>query len=242
MTHDRQYKYGLGSVIRYEDNERDFVPAFGDDATIAAISDHIEQYVGKIATVHHEILSHLVHLDVHFVLATPERPWHTLVTSGMSDLPMNPPADCSDQKFAELMISLPGNWPLDNESLKDPIWFWPIAFIKLLARLPHEYGSWLWHGHTVPNGDPPEPFGSNTTLCGGMLVYSPTVPDEFLNLAIGDKNVEIFAVLPLYEQEMNYKIKNGSDLLLQRLADAQISDIVDLTRRNVSRRRFLGLF
>ena len=57
------------------------------------ISGHIGAgSLGKFERVRHEIVSELVHVDVYWVKASSERPYHVLVTSGMSDRPMTVPA------------------------------------------------------------------------------------------------------------------------------------------------------
>lgn len=124
---------------------------------LEAVEKHITHHLGEPATVFHELVSTTVHIDIHIVPATAERPWVSLVTSGMSDLPMTVPEGMEEWKFAELMIRVPADWPLDQESFKNEAHYWPIRWLKQLARLPHEYQSWLCYGHSIPNGDPPSP-------------------------------------------------------------------------------------
>lgn len=57
-------------------------------------------------------------------------------------------------RYAELVISLPPFWPLDEQSWRDERHYWPVRLLKTLGRLPHEYDTWLGVGHTIPNGDP----------------------------------------------------------------------------------------
>jgi len=52
----------------------------------------------------------------------------------------------------------------------------------------------LWSGHTVPNGDPPEPYAPNTKLCGALI--APPV-----------------AVWPLHADEMELKLDKGLEAL-----------------------------
>ena len=80
-----------------------------------------------------EVVSDLVKVDVHYVKPTEQRPFQTLITSGMSDRPMAPPPDCSEYAYAELMICLPPDWPLTDSALGDPNYSWPLEWIKLLA-------------------------------------------------------------------------------------------------------------
>ena len=48
------------------------------------------------------------------------------------------PKELAEYKLerAELAIALPADWKLDQESMKDEKWYWPIRLLKSLARLP----------------------------------------------------------------------------------------------------------
>ncbi len=206
------------------------------------ISGHIEKHLGKVESVFHEIVSDTVHIDVNFVKPTPEFPFIRLITSGMSDLPMSTPEGIDAPKFAELLVTLPKDWRLDEESFKNEEWYWPIRLLKDLARLPHKYQTWLGWGHTVPNGDPPDPYAGNTKLCGSIVLPSVTVPAAFDTLVINDqKTIAFYAVLPLYEEEMNLKLRFGTDALLEKLGKRKITDIIEPARRNAAK-RWLGIF
>src|SRR5439155_11079655 len=162
MGDDIEYTESGQPVYRHTARDRAFEPAFGDPRVIEAISRHVGRYVGKVEHVFHEIVSDLVHVDVHLIPPQPNREFVTLVTSGMSDRPMTLPPGCDAPAYAELLLCLPPDWPLEQEDFKDEAKFWPVRLLKFLARLPHEYDTWLSFGHTVPHGDPPEPFADST--------------------------------------------------------------------------------
>jgi len=206
---------------------------------IEEISNHIERYLGPVETVFHEIVSDTVHVDVHIVKPTLEFPYIRLVTSGMSDLPMNTPADTGVPRYVELMITLPKNWKIDQLSFEDETWYWPVRLIKSLAMLPHKYQTWLGFGHTVPNGNPAEPYASNTSLCGAIILPSVSAPVDFHELKIpGIKNVTFYSVVPLYANEMEYKLRLGTDKLLSRFDRAKLNEIVDVKRMDATTKRF----
>jgi len=71
------------------------------------VEAHVEKHIGKIETVFHELISDLIHLDVLFVPATQERPYHVLITSGVSDEPMKVPEGMESFRRVELLIALP---------------------------------------------------------------------------------------------------------------------------------------
>lgn len=206
---------------------------------IEQISEHIEKHLGPVETVFHELISDKVHVDVHLVKPTDEFPYVRLVTSGMSDLPMRTPADPRLPKYAELLVTLPADWRLTQADMQDERWYWPIRLLKVLARLPHEYQTWLGWGHTVPNGNPAAPYAENTKFCGALVIPSVTVPNEFHTLAIPNvKDITFYAVVPLYEREMNLKLRSGLDALLERFDKHGVSDIVNLDRKDTAARKF----
>ena len=232
------------AILRHEARNRDFEIAAGDEQNIEAISDHIEQHIGPVEMVFHEIMSDIVHIDVHWVEPSIDRPFHTLVTSGMSDLPMTVPDELHDNQYAELMITLPDDWKIDQTSFEDERWYWPIRLLKQLARLPHEYETWLGIGHTVPNGDPADPYHSSTNLCGALIAPSITVADDgFHQLESLDKGIiRFFSVVPLHREEMNFKLSKGLDQLLLKLEQHQVTDVIDIDRINTCRKKRFGLF
>jgi hypothetical protein len=229
---------GGSQMYRYGERDREFELAIGDEQTIERISRHIEEHLGPVANVLHEVISDLVHIDVHVVEPTDERPFYTLVTSGMSDRPMTVPPQCEELRFAELMISLPADWPMTQEAFRQQDVYWPVRGLKFLARFPHEYQSWLSWGHTIPNGDPPEPLADNTELCCLLLLSPVHAPEGFNSLAIDhEKTVNFFSVIPLYREEMEYKLERGVEALVERFVEHEVTELLDIQRPNVCRRR-----
>jgi hypothetical protein len=99
-------------IYRHKARSIPFQPTHGDGTVIDAIDQHIASHLGPVEWVFHEIVSDLIHLDVHVVAPRDDRPFYTLVASGMSEAPMTTPPQAEPFRFAELMICLPGNWPL----------------------------------------------------------------------------------------------------------------------------------
>ena len=217
--------------------EPDF--AIGDGELIEELSHHIENHVGPIGMVFHEVISQYVHVDVHHVEPTPERPWHVLVTTGMSAVPMTTPEGVPDDlRHAELVISLPAEWPVSDVSFKDNRNYWPVRLLKMLARLPHEYGTWLGLGHSIPNGDPAEPYANDTKLCGALLLPSVTLRAAFHKYVRSDgATVRFWSLYPLYAEEMTLKLRKGSEAVLDHFESAGITDVIDKGRPNVAARK-----
>lgn len=230
-------------IYKYENYEpKGFEPAIGGNS-IDEISDHIEKYIGEIDLVFHEIISDKVHIDVHWVKPTIERPYHTFVTSGMSDKKMITPPGVDDLKYAELCICLPKDWEISEESFLEEANYWPIRWLKYLARFPHEYDTWLSYGHTIPNGDPAEPFTSETLLNTMLILPSVTFSDGFHQLKLDSKTIDFYTLIPIYTEELELKMKKGVDALFDGFDKFGVSDILDLNRPNtVKRKKLFGLF
>jgi hypothetical protein len=229
-------------ILRHTERQWESEPAIGDEAKIELISAHIQRHIGEPATVFHELVSDIVHVDVHIVAPTEERNYVTLVTSGMSDRPMTVPPEATELAHAELMLCLPPDWPMDQEDFKNESHYWPVRLLKFLARIPHEYETWLGPGHTVPNGDPAEPLADGIGFIGAVVAPQQLAPEGFDTLDAGDgKVINFYAVLPLYQEEMEFKLKKGAEALFERLAGNEVTELVDVHRKSVAK-RFLGLF
>jgi len=230
-----------GSPILVHSREKDFTPAQGE-SHIEAISAHIERHLGPISGVFHEIISDLVHIDVHVVPASEPFPYLRLVTSGMSDLPMTLPEGAPGPAYMELMVTLPADWPISGGAFEDERNYWPVRLLKTLARLPHEYDTWLGFGHTIPNGHPAEPYAPGVGFDGAIVLPPVTAPEDFGTLQLDDgRRITFMTIVPLYPEEMDLKLKKDAEALLDRFDAKNIQDVIVPGRVNVARKRF-GFF
>lgn len=56
------------------------------------------------------------------------------------------------------------------------------------------------------------------------------------------KDVHFFTLIPLYAEEMNLKLTQGTEALLEKLAQAGVNEIVQLDRKNAAKKKWFGLF
>lgn len=221
------------SIKKYKSSKGD--PQLGPESTgnLEEIDSYIQQHIGSIDFVYHEIASDYVHVDVHHVAPEKDRPFHVLVTSGMSDKPMKAPRAGARWKYAELLLLLPESWPLSEEAFEEEENYWPIRELKRLARFPHEYKTWISHGHTIANGDPAEPFAKNTKFCNSMLYESISFPNLH-PLQIGEKEIFFWTVYPMYSEEVEFKLQHGSEALMNRFLELGLNDVIDPKRRSAA--------
>jgi hypothetical protein len=200
-----------------------------------AIESHLENHLGKIETVYHEIVSDSIHLDILFLPANDRKPFHTLVTCGVSAKPMHVPEEKKDFRFVELMINLPQDWRIEEESFKQESNYWPLRWLKKVGRLPHEFNTWIGWGHTIPNGNPAQPI-ADTQFMGVMLSLPYCFgPQFFILTKKNGEKIYFYNMVPLYEEEMNLKLTEGTDAFERLLNKNRIGFVVDKARKNVGR-------
>ena len=220
------------------EDEENGVPEVYTEEEMEAVEGHIQQYFGKFENVFHELVSPDIHVDICMVPPTEERDYYTLVTMGMGAHRMNVPKELAEYKLerAELAIALSADWKLDQESMKDEKWYWPIRLLKSLARLPIASDTWLGFGHTMDNQ---EDFAENTKLCAAILTGPQGTQDgsEVCPLP-GGEEVNFYQVIPLYEDELDYKLEHDADALLNKMRG--ISFVVNPTRQNAITRGTLS--
>jgi hypothetical protein len=225
---------GGSMVFRHAERDDDWRPPAEVDApTMQAIEDHIARHVARPKLVLHEILSDTIHLDVHVVPPARRHPYWLLYTTGMSALPMTVHPEADSNPYAEVMIFLPPDWKCDERSMSQSRWYWPVQWLKMLGRLPHDHQTWLAEGHTVPNGDPAKPFDRSTKLACMLLAPSVTLPPEAQRVRVRRRAIDLLTLWPIHVDEMQLKLDRGHEALVAALAAAKVGDIIDPGRASV---------
>ena len=192
-------------------------PEVYSEEEIEVIEGHIQQYFGNFETVFHELSSPDIHVDICVVPPSEEHDYYTLVTMGMGAHRMNVPEELAEYKLerAELAIALPKDWKLKQEDMRDERWYWPIRLLKTLARLPIASDTWLGFGHTM---DHEEDFAKDTKLCAAILT-GPQDTEEGSEVCTlpGGEEVNFYQVIPLYRDELEYKLAHDADALLDKM-------------------------
>ena len=194
-------------------------PEVYSEDEMSAIEQHIQSTFGAFDQVFHELDSPDIHVDICVVPPSERRNYYTLVTMGMGAHRMNVPKELAEYKLerAELAIALPPDWKLDKDSMQEQRWYWPVGLLKVLARLPISNDTWLGFGHTM---EKQSPFAEDTELCAAILTGLQDMDlDTCGEVCIlpGGEEVNFYQVLPLYREEMEYKLEHDADALLERL-------------------------
>jgi hypothetical protein len=211
-------------------------PELGEESSLdfLVLSNHIMRWWGYAPEVIHEIVSEYVHVDLSIVPASEDRPYHSVVTTEMSDRPMHTPEGAEGLQYCELAMALPPGWPTRMEDLCDERHWWPFRELIHTAKFPHMYNTWIWGGHLISDGNPPKPFADNVGFCAAILSDPVLCPREGWSLKIReDKEVHFFAFVPIYEAELRYACEKGPEALLEKLDDIHFSGFIQPGRRCV---------
>ena len=203
--------------------------------SVEIVDNHLDQFFDKDADikVFDEIESKTIHRDIYFIKATDDRPYHILLSCGMSALPMTIPEDIESSEFVEIMILLPKVWNLEYESFSDEKNYWPIRIMKEIMMSPHENKTWFGYGHTYGHEEGEE-FAEGIGFNSIMLAYSMELSDDFTQIELENgKAVDIYTLIPLYKEELEFKKKNGASALLERFDKFGIEEILEIGRKNV---------
>lgn len=234
-------------VIRYQDEEEgQWTPPAESRVYIEEIQAHIDKVYpckDKEPFVYHEIVSDIVHIDVNIIPPDGDRDYYVLWTSGMSDLPMTLPDgdyDKSEGERAELLMYLPGDWQLggvgeDAAKMSDE-YYWPIHWIKYLARFPHKYHTWLAMGHTLPNGEEYAPLGAGTQMGGFFFLppisLGPKYPGVNTLTCKDGTKINFLWAIPMYKEEIEFKLEEGFDAMLDLFSEKNFPRVLDPKREN----------
>ena len=218
-------------IDRLLDNES----ANGVPSSTKIIDHHLEKFfLDEEVYVLHERTSETVHSDI-FVInpsETADRNYYILLTSGMSALPMNTPADYNEFRYGELMMLLPSSWNMSHESFDDEDNWWPIRLLIEMTKYPHEEDTWLGYGHTFARQNEGI-FSTGTGFSAAVLLESVTVPEPFLKIRrMFNRHIHILSVIPIYPEELAYKLAHGTNALLERFEEHGIEEVVDNERIN----------
>lgn len=174
------------------------------------------RYFGGEHTVSHELLPLVPHIDVYAFEPTEERPFYTLITGGMSDLPQHAPEGMPVRRV-ELMLYV--------EEPKDEY----INLLRWLAHLVHDQETWFSPGSTMTNGDPPRPIFEGSELNCYAYLAPPLEPDINFpeDVQIDGDPLFVLWVVPLTSAECNFLRENEDETFYELLEQNEHPVVLD---------------
>jgi len=226
--------YGYTQIVNYLESLEASRPAIAGKASLAdEIREHVQAHIGPVQELAlTALVSGPVPVTVNVVPAMGGRKHLTLVTTGMSAMPMRVPDGRSDFRYAELMVRLPRGWRLSSDALAEPAYNWPIDWLHRIANHPFESRTWLTPYAIFANGEPPEPLAANTKQ---SCLLATTERSDFGTFEARDgRLIQFYSLYPLYTEERDLEQRKGIGHLLGLFQEHGVSQVVDLYRPNVA--------
>lgn len=223
------------STTSMAEKDNDNIPQYSySEEEMDKVSEYIKQQYGEFDIVAHELVSPDIHCDIAIVPPTDDQPYYKLVTMGAGAFKMNVPEDLKSDVYerAEYVVFLPADWNIKSDKEED---YWPIRMLKTVARLPVSMDDWLFYRHTVNLTDDESPVAENTGFNSCVLFISfgkDNKPVEPLKLDLSDKEVAFFQLVPLYPEELQFKLEHSFDELEDIMDDDLYDPVVDIHREN----------
>lgn len=193
---------------------------------------YVANNLGEYNSVFHELGSPDIHLDVIIIPPTENNSFYKMVTMGMGAYPMSVPEELKEYELehAELVLYLPESWEIHSQAEAA---YWPIRYMKMIGRLPIECNTWLGFGHTIHGNSDKGPFADNTKLNSMMLLNACNLENEKLELTLSTgKKINFYQIFPLYQEELDYKLENSLEDLLDLFDDEDIFPVLNINRKN----------
>lgn len=147
---------------------------------------------------------------------------HILMTNGLSGYTMPVPEKFDGREYNELYFCLPSYWDLESPNGK-----WVIEWLQKLAKHVVEKRTWFGPGHTIPNGNPVGPLSATMKEKYLMLSEPMFLNTELIPLELDEKTIHFLSVIPIFEDEMDYKMGKGTYKLLRKMEGKGITELLD---------------
>ncbi len=171
-------------------------------------------------------------LEFAIVRGNESRAFNAVFTLGLSSYQMEGVPD-SDWRFAELVLLLPLDWPLELSPDN-----WPLVWLERLAMFPKRQNSWLGLAHTIPNGIPAQPFSDQTEFAAWMLIPPIELSQHFARFRLeSGEVVNFWTPIPIFADELALKTNKGATELINKFARAGVGDILDPNRVSIYQRK-----
>ncbi|MCP3924362.1 MAG: hypothetical protein GY714_17440 [Desulfobacterales bacterium] len=204
----------------------------------SSIIKHVEKHVGKIdrkfiPVKHSEHAVNILH-----VKPNEKNRFHTLVTSGMSSIPMNPRKGFEGAEFMELAILLHEDWPVEKDTFSDMDNYWAFEQLVINSQFPFKNDRWIWGGMTMMSGSDEDnrPIPFKTVDYTGMIIENfQSLPVGFNTLKAGwNKRIYFFVLVPVFQEEIDFKNsqKIDAEKLLEHIKESGFSDVILKNRKN----------
>lgn len=181
----------------------------------------------KIVSSNEEYHFNILHIQAE------NQNFQLLVTEGLSSYNQNTEEEANIPSRIELYFCLPDYWNIEQMD-------WPVQWLNRIAQVPQKYSSSFGHGDTIPAGNPPEELDDKLKTNHFILSHPNLLDASLTGKKWEDMDFQMLAVFPIFQTEVDFKLRNSATILFKKLAKKQITEKIDQYRNSVCRKRLLG--
>lgn len=142
-------------------------------------------------------------------------------------------------EFAELMMLIPKEIEFDQVYSGQNKNDWIISILKQSAKFPHFFDTWVGIGHTLQAEMDMSPYSRETKFVGALILPPVTFGKDFTEIHKNGRKINIYNVFPLYKDELEFKIENGYNKMLDLLIEANGKEVLDMKRKSLISKKSL---
>ena len=160
-----------------------------------------------------------------FLIELKEKAVSVLITNRLNEYEMQVPEKLKGREFNELVFCLPSYWEIDN--IENERFSWVYKWLELLTSYVVDKKTWFGPGHTIPCGNPFRSI-STTMKANHFLLSEPIFLEKELEpLQLEKKEVHFLTIIPIFEDEMDYKQGKGTFKLMTKLKNQGVTEKLD---------------
>ena len=152
-------------------------------------------------------------------------PVTVLVTNGLSDYRMPVHEKEEGREYNELYFCLPSYWEWEDRT--NPRMNWVFEWIQRLAKYVIKNETWFGHGHTMPCGTEMQSLSESMKQNHFFLSNPMHLENEMEPIISNGKRIFFLAIIPIFEDEMDYKQGRGTFKFVQKLLNKGITEQLD---------------
>jgi hypothetical protein len=173
-----------------------------------------------------------------FILITPKNKNGNkiLITTGLSEFKMKVHEKHAGEEFNELYFYLPSYWDLND--LENTSMNWVFVWLEKLKNHVISKNSWFGNGHTISTGNPLRPLSDKMLQNHFIMAHPLELTGELAPIELEAQIIYFLAVIPIFEDEMDFKQGKGTAKLFKKFAQANVTEKLDEFRKTVLRTRW----
>ena len=187
----------------------------------------------NVRTIQKEFSSNTEQKSVSFIQIDIQKrsPIKVLMTNGLSDYKMPVSEKFAGREFNELFFCLPSYWDLEDESNKNMSWVFDI--LNRLKNHVIDKETWFGVGHTIPFANPIQNISETMKEKYFFLSDPIFLEQELIPIEIDGKTIHFLAIIPIFEDEFDYKIGKGTYKFQKKLSYHTVTELLDDYRSTV---------